>query len=267
MYQLRSLSLKGMLIELIHLLNQAESERIAMYGSLAAANNIYYEADFVNFIFSVSAKLPIDSAAAQTPVFPEWNTTVLCPFYSRLQFKDFSIIGSGFEFEIKAPTTGVFISKLFVTNSNQMIETIFDEVDGNTGEVSPATNYLANNLDVDFKTYFLALGAKNNPIGSQTVYSYQNNFRLDRAFDSWYEFSIEDGGDQNFADWKFKVRALPPVYLPRLIPQAIIEAMGRITNDGVSLTSLRLDVPNLKALIEISLKFNPDYGHPLKITE
>lgn len=268
MYQLKSLSQKGMLIELIHLLNQAESKRIALYGSLAAANNIYFEADFVQFIFSVSAKLPIDRLAAQTPVFPEWNASVLCPFFCRLQFNGFSIIGGGFEFELMRPTSGDFVSKLFITDLIQVIQTIFDESDNNDGAVITSSSYTANNLDLNFKTYHLAIGAKNNPINNGTVYSYQGNFQLDRYFDGWYEFSAEDGGDSNFLDWAFKVRALPIVYLPKLIPEAIAETMARLEIDGdpTQVASLQVDLPNLKANIEIVIRFNEDYGYPLKIT-
>jgi hypothetical protein len=268
MDRLNSITQKGMLIELIHLLNQRESERIALYGSLAAANNIYFSADFVSFLFSISARLPIDRVAAQTPIFPEWNGSVLCPFYSTLQFKDFSIIGSSFEFQILRPTSGVFVSKLFITDSSNLIQTVFDEKDENNGEVVPSA-YIADNLDsANFKTYYLALGDKSNPISAKTVYSFQEKFRLDRYLDGWYEFSIEDGGDANYADWAFRVRASPPIYSQKLIPEAIAETIGRLdfASDPSQVASIVIDAQNLKVNIEVLISFTENYSYPLIIT-
>lgn len=267
MDRVKSSTDKGKLIELVYLLNQYENERIALYGSLAAANNIYMEADFFNFIFSISAILPIDGMAAQTPIFPEWNSYILYPFYSILQFQNFSITGGAFEFEMLRPTGGAFVSKLFITDLANVIQTVYDEVDENDGTVVPAQNVISSGLDINFKKYYLALGFKNNPLGNGVVFSNQNNFRLDRVVDGWHELSIEDGGDSNFADWAFKVRALPPIYQAISVPEAIILTMQRISfaGDPSQLLDLQVDLPNLKVNIEAAIKFNENYATPLKI--
>jgi hypothetical protein len=39
-----------------------------------------------------------------------------------------------------------------------------------------------------------------------------------------------------------------------------------IISDPTQVASLQVDLPNLKANIEIAIRFNEDYGYPLKIT-
>ena len=271
MDRLRSLTDKGMLIELVYLLNQYESERIAIYGSLAAANNIYMEADFTNFLFSISAILPIDTIAAQTPIFPEWNKSILYPFYSILEFDNLSITGGAFEFEMIRPTSGAFVSKLFITDFTNVIQTIYDEVDGNNGEVIPSGKVISSGLDINFQRYYLALGFKNNPLGNGVIFSNQNSFLFTGFVNGWYEFLIEDGGDSNFSDWAFKVRGLPPIYQPLLVPQAIILTMQKLNaradfaNDPSQLLDLQIDLPNLKVNIEAALRFTENYATPLRV--
>lgn len=268
MYKIEAKTDKGILIELIYLLNQYENARIALYGSLAAANNISISADFVDFSISVSAILPIDNVAAETPIFPEWNNSILYPFYSILQFENFYILGGAFEFEMLQPTSGAFVSKLFTTDLYSVIQSIFDESDSNDGSTIPIGIVLSNSLDTNYKKYYLGLGDKNNPLGSKAKFSNGSNFRFDRFFEEWYEFSVEDGGDQNFVDWRFRVRGLPPVYQILLVPDAIVRTMRRLNfaNDDSQIAELKIDSPNLKVNLEIDLKFNPNYENPLKIS-
>lgn len=265
MYTLKSESDEARLIELLYQLNQEESARIALYRSLAAANNINLIADFSNFSFLISAVLPIDSIAANTPIFPEWNASVMYPFYSILLFKDIQIKGGSFQIEVIPPTSGAFISTLFLADKNKnFIQDIFIESDSNDGSVSPTTATL--NLDINFAPYFLALGIKGAAKqGQRIIWSDENNFRFD-GIENGYLFSIEDGGDTNFLDWKIRISPNGFIYQPLLIPEAILLTAQRISfADPFQAFQATIDAENLKINFEGAISFLENWTHPLKI--
>ncbi len=145
-----------------------------------------------------------------------------------------SLTSKQFEFEFLPPTKGDFRSKLFVasTDKSSYFQTLFTEPFSNDGTVTPngvvasTANWAATD-DSFIVGWGRAYLSENNPILGVPDYAVYSNgtfpvdvpyFQLLSVDNGWYTFAIEDivgGGDGDFNDGKFRVRAVP---VPAIVP-------------------------------------------------
>lgn len=145
-----------------------------------------------------------------------------------LLFADGGSLTSGkFEFEFLPPTDGAIRSTLFVTDTAKsgVLQTLFTEPDNNDGTVTP-NGVVASDASWAANTgsFILGWGFKDDPLrtGSypDTVFSNGTlpNFKLVSSGGGWRTYAIEDiltGGDTDYNDGKFRVRAVP---VPAIVP-------------------------------------------------
>lgn len=149
-----------------------------------------------------------------------------------LLFADGSNITSGkFEFEFIPPTDGAIRSTLFVTDKSSVLQTLFTEPDNNDGTVSPGGVVVSDSSwAATTGSFVLGWGFKNDPLRSgsypDTVFSdgALPNFKLVSSAGGWSTYAIEDiltGGDKDYNDGKFRVRAVP---VPAIVPGIALAA-------------------------------------------
>ena len=143
-----------------------------------------------------------------------------------------SITGGKFEFEFIPPTDGSIRSKLFVTDTSKtaVVQNLFTEPESNNGTVTPGGVVESDaSWAATAGTYILGWGNAYAPPGSTPVVGipsygvYSNdplpNFKLISSVGGWYTYGIEDialtGGDLDYNDGKFRVRAVP---VPAIVP-------------------------------------------------
>ncbi|MBD2176905.1 hypothetical protein H6F42_08270 [Pseudanabaena sp. FACHB-1998] len=140
-----------------------------------------------------------------------------------------SLSGTEFEFEFLPPTVGSYVSELFVTDvaKSGVVQTLFTEVPSNNGSVTPNSVVLSGSWAATNGSYLLGWGNAGDPVLSATVYSNDTTpfqFRLDSSVGGWYTYAIEDikgGGDLDFNDGRFRVRAVP---VPAIVPGIALAA-------------------------------------------
>jgi hypothetical protein len=136
-----------------------------------------------------------------------------------------TLFGDTFEFEFIPPTDGAIRSQLFITNlaKSSVVQTLFTEPDSNDGTVTPNGIVADNGWGATANDFLVGWGSKFNAFATDpaTVYSNDTNpvqFKLVSSAGGWYTYAIEDllgGGDLDYNDGKFKVRAVP---VPAVVP-------------------------------------------------
>jgi hypothetical protein len=142
-----------------------------------------------------------------------------------------------FEFEFLPPTKGSFISKLFVTDAakTSVSQTLFIEPPSNNGTVIPPGVVTSSaSWAATGGNYILGWGpvsAAGDDVlaSSKTVFSDDTNpvqfkYVPAESLGGWHVFGIEDiagGGDKDYNDGKFKVRAVP---VPAIVPGIALAA-------------------------------------------
>ncbi|MDX2254083.1 MAG: hypothetical protein NW214_01060 [Pseudanabaenaceae cyanobacterium bins.39] len=138
-----------------------------------------------------------------------------------------NLVGDTFEFEFLPPTDGAIRSSLFVTSlaKSSVLQVLFTEPDSNNGTVTPNGVVTSTGWASTAGSYILGWGFKNDLLRSgsypDTVFSNDANpvqFKLLGSAGGWYTYGIEDilgGGDKDYNDGTFKVRAVP---VPAVVP-------------------------------------------------
>jgi hypothetical protein len=151
-----------------------------------------------------------------------------------LLFADGPSIGSSkaFEFQFLPPTDGSFKSKLFVTDAAKTTsyQDLFVEPLTNDGSVNPNAVILSGSWAQGNGSFIIGWGdayfsgqpalGVNPGVPAYSVFSNDSlpNFKFLSVDNGWYTYAIEDiigGGDLDYNDGKFRVRAVP---VPAIVP-------------------------------------------------
>ena len=141
-----------------------------------------------------------------------------------------SLVSDSFEFELLLPSRGNYKSTLFVADSGKgNVQNLFQETSfgDNSGFVS-TSNVFSNAWSSGSGIYTLGLSSVNSDNTTKpTVYSSDTiplQFQQTANVGGWYTFGIEDikgGGDSDYNDIRFRVRAVP---VPAIVPGIALAA-------------------------------------------
>ena len=142
-----------------------------------------------------------------------------------------SLVSDSFEFQLILPSKGDYKSTLFVANdANGNVQNLFEEISfgDNSGFVSTSNVFSISSWASGNDIFSLGLSSV-SPDGTiqPTVYSKDTNpfqFKQTGNVGGWYTFGTEDikgGGDSDYNDIRFRVRAVP---VPAIVPGIALAA-------------------------------------------
>ena len=148
-----------------------------------------------------------------------------------LYFSDgsLSLTSDAFEFEFLPPTQGSYISQLFVTDllKTSVAQTLFVEPPSNNGTVISPGVVASSAWAATGGNYILGWGPVSGSepaVYSNDVAPVQFQYSAAESVGGWHVFKIEDikgGGDRDYNDGKFRVRAVP---VPAIVPGIALAA-------------------------------------------